>query len=240
MNAQPSPRFPFFSISTLLRGDVGPIAAWTREWNPARMALCALVIIVGAGAYGASMGAWRDATQMAYSAIKLPLVILLTTLGNALINGMLAPLLGLNLRFRESLASILISFAIASAILGAMSPLILFMVWNTPPPGSATSVASFSYSLLLLTEVLVIAFAGITANLRLLHLLRNLGGSSSVAWRVLFNWLAVNLLLGAQLSWMLRPFLGLRSSPTTFFSPEPFHGNFFEAVFHALRAIFSF
>ena len=42
------------------------------------------------------MGSWASPLQSLYAGIKLPLVILLTTLGNGLLNGMLAPLLGLN------------------------------------------------------------------------------------------------------------------------------------------------
>ena len=73
---------------------------------------CVVAIVVGAGSYGAVMGSWRDPLQALYTGIKLPLVILLTTLGNGLLNGMLAPLLGLNVTFRQSLAVVLMSFAI--------------------------------------------------------------------------------------------------------------------------------
>jgi hypothetical protein len=83
--------------------------------------------------YGAAMGWWRDPQQALYVAIKFPLIILLTTAGNALINAMLAPLLGLNIPFRQSFSAILMSFTIAAAILGAFSPLMAFMVWNAPP-----------------------------------------------------------------------------------------------------------
>ena len=72
----------------------------------------------GAGLYGAAMGWWRDPLQALYTGIKLPLVILLTTLGNALLNGMLAPLLGLNVTFRQSLGAILMSFAVTSVVPG--------------------------------------------------------------------------------------------------------------------------
>src|SRR5918992_674563 len=78
-----------------------------------------------AGPIGAAMGCWRAPLQALYTGIKFPLVLLLTTLGTALLNGMLAPLLGLNIRFRESLLAILSSFTIAAAILGAFSPLIV-------------------------------------------------------------------------------------------------------------------
>ena len=229
--------FDLRDAGVLLRGEPEPIAAWTRDWSGRRALFCAALIVAGAGLYGASMGSWRGPVQALYSAVKLPLVVLLTTLGNALLNGMLAPLLGINLRFRQSLMAILISFAIAAIILGGFSPLIFFLVWNTPL--SAAGVASPYYSLVLLTEVFAIAFAGITANVRLLQLLEHLGGSAAIARRILFSWLAGNLLLGAQLSWNLRPFLGTQGEAISFLSNAPFHGNFYEAVFRALKALHS-
>jgi hypothetical protein len=89
-------------ITTLLRGETETISAWSEGWNTRRFALHVTIIILGAGLYGAAMGWWRDPQQALYVAIKFPLIILLTTLGNALINGMLAPLLGLNIPFRQS------------------------------------------------------------------------------------------------------------------------------------------
>jgi len=64
-----------------------------------------------------SRGLASDAMQALYTGIKLPLVILLSSLGNSLLNGMLAPLLGLNLTFRQSLLMVLMTFAIAAAFL---------------------------------------------------------------------------------------------------------------------------
>lgn len=233
-------RFDFQEAGTLLRGEPEPLVAWTRQWSMSRFFFYVILIVAGAGLYGASMGFWRGPLQAFYSSVKLPVVVLLTTFGNALLNGMLAPLLGINLRFRESMLAILISFAIAAIILGAFSPLIFFLVWNIPTDSAGAGVGSPYYSLALVTEVFAIAFAGIVANVRLVQLLERLGGSASVARRILFSWLAGNLLLGAQLSWNLRPFLGTQIDSITFLSPHPFQGNFYEAVFRALRALLSF
>lgn len=112
----------------LLRGEPAPMAAWTGAWDNRRVACFIGVIVLGSGLFGATMGLWRDPLQAGYAAIKFPLIILLTVLGNALINGMLAPLLGLDLRFRQSLFAVLSSFTIAAAILGAFSPVILYFV----------------------------------------------------------------------------------------------------------------
>ncbi|MDB6108844.1 MAG: hypothetical protein JWR69_594 [Pedosphaera sp.] len=222
-------------ISALLRGQPEMISGWVRRWSVNRMLLYIAVIFVGAGCFGAAMGCWRAPQQGLYDAIKFPLVILLTTLGNALLNGMLASLLGLNLGFRQSLLLIFMSFTIAAAILGSFSPLLFFLVWNTPAASSTVGSVSAAYSFMQLAVVGFIAFAGVAANVRLFPVLRALSGSSSVALKVLFAWLAVNLLLGSQLCWNLRPFIGNPDIPVEFVTPHAFEGNFFEAVFKAAR-----
>jgi hypothetical protein len=224
-------------IATLLRGNVEAIHAWNTRWDADRFALHLAVIVLGAGCYGAAMGWWRDPQQAVFTAIKFPLIILLTALGNALINGMLAPLLGLNIPFRQSFSAIVMSFAAAAAIFGAFSPLIAFMVWNAPPlvPGKSAALA---YNSLLLAQVLVVSLAGTTGNLRLFQLLAKAGGSRAVALRVMFAWLAGNFFLGSQLSWILRPFIGSPDLPVQFLRPTAFEGNFYEAVFRSLQNIF--
>lgn len=226
-------------IATLLRGESETISAWSAGWSTQRFALHIAVIILGAGFYGAAMGWWRDPQQALYVAIKFPLIILLTTMGNALINAMLAPLLGLNIPFRQSFSAIVMSFTIAAAILGAFSPLIAFMVWNAPPM-SSQAVSIPAYNLIKLTHVAVITFAGATGNARLFQLLVRLGGSRAVGFRVLFAWLAGNLFLGSQLSWILRPFIGVPSLPVEFIRTGALHGNFYENVFRSLQQIFQF
>jgi hypothetical protein len=233
----PSGKLNLVEISVLLRGEPEKIAAWTGQWSARRLALHIVVIIVGAGLYGAAMGWWRDPQQALYVAVKFPLIILLTTAGNALLNAMLAPLLGLNLPFRQSFSAILMSFVIAAAILGAFSPLLAFLVWNAPPM-SPEAVSGATYSFIKLTNVAAIAFAGAVGNARLFQLLTRLGGRRAVAFRVLFAWLAGNLFLGSQLSWILRPFIGSPSLPVEFFRATALRGNFYENVFHSLLQIF--
>src|SRR5882757_1346176 len=115
-------------IGVLLRGESERIQAWVQHGNMRRTWVYVGVIAVGAGLYGAAMGCWRDAHQALYTAIKFPLIILLTTLGNGMLNGMLAPLLGLNIGFKQSLQAVLVSFTIAAVILGGFSPLLFFLV----------------------------------------------------------------------------------------------------------------
>lgn len=227
-----------FSVGTLLRGELAVLRNWTAEWRNVQVGRDVLLIIVGAGLFGASLGWWRSPMQALFAGIKLPLIILLTAGGNGLLNAMLAPLLGLRLPFRQSFLAILTSFAIAAMILGAMSPLAAFVIWNAPPLANGQNNGS-THAAVLLLLVSTIAFAGIAANLRLWQLLRQLAGQRATAWRVLLAWLAGNLFLGSQLSWILRPFIGSPGLAVEFLRADAFNGNFFEAVCHSAVRIFN-
>ena len=112
------------SVAAFLRAKPEDYRKWvvSRQWN--LLVFCVAAIVIGAGVFGAAIGSWRDALQAVYTGIKLPLVMLLTTLGNGLLNGMLAPLLGLNVTFRQSLALVLMTFAAYAIVLGAFSPVV--------------------------------------------------------------------------------------------------------------------
>jgi len=221
-----------------LRGEAGTLRTWveTRGWR--KIVLCCGVIILGSGCYGAAMGWWRAPLQGGYVALKFPLIVLLTTFGNALLNGMLAPLLGVNISFRQSLSAILLSFAIASAILGSLSPLVAFVVWNAPSvAGGGQSYLVHSFMLLL--HVAIISFAGITGNIHLKRMLAAMTGNPVAARRLLLAWLAGNLFLGSQVSWILRPFIGSPGLPIAFFREDALHGNFFETVARSFLNLFN-
>ena len=238
MNAGFSP-YDLRQVSTLLRGEREAMNAWIAEWSWQRALFHVGTILVGAGLFGAAVGWWRGPLQAVYTAAKLPLIILLTVLGNGLLNGMLAPLLGLNLRFRQSLLAILLSFTTAAVILGSFSPVMGFLVWNAPPLATEAATRSTTYSFIQLTQAAIIAVAGVAANLRLVQLLRQFSGSVSAARRVLFAWLAGNLFLGSQLAWILRPFIGSPDLPLEFLRPNAFQGNFYETIFRALKQLFA-
>jgi hypothetical protein len=226
-----------FDLPVLLRGEPTALHWGIEKVRTRQLFLYLSIIVLGAGCFGAAMGCWRAPLQAAYTAVKLPLAILLTTLGNALLNALLAPLFGLNLRFHQTLLAVLLAATIACAILGAFSPLLLFMMWNTPT--NVSQSLSVSYNAVQVTEVLMIAFAGVAANVRLLELLQYCSGQRLSALKVLFGWLAGNLFLGSQLCWIMRPFIGAPGLPVQFFRPDAFRGNFYEAVSYSLGRIFN-
>ncbi len=229
--------FSLRQVPTLLRGETATVTPWTEDASPSRVALWLAVTFLGSAAFGAAMGWWRAPEQALFTAVKLPLVLLFTALGNALLNAMLAPLLGVNIGLRQSLLAVLMSFTIAGAILGGVAPLLAFVIWNAPPLAHSAS-AGTTHAFILLTIVAAIAFAGVAANVRLLRLLERLGGGRAGARRVLFAWLTVNLFLGSQLAWILRPFVGSPGLPVQFLRDEPLKGSFYEAVFYSVGRLF--
>lgn len=228
-----NPRF----VSVFLRADAGTFYQWVTRRESQLIGFCVLAIVAGAGVYGAVMGSWSSPLQSLYAGIKLPLVILLTTLGNGLLNGMLAPLLGLNASFRQSLLVVLMTFAIASIILGALSPIALFLVWNTPALTAGTHATSPEYGFLQLTLAVFVAYAGIVGNLRLLPMLSQWTANVGVARRVLLTWLVGNLFLGSQICWVLRPFIWDPDGPPQFLGRQYLHGSFYETIFEAVRRL---
>lgn len=217
----------------LLAGDVAPLSRWLKSagWRDGIQLVA--VIVIGSGVYGATMGLWRDPLQALYTAIKFPAMVLLTCGGNSAFNGCLASLLGSGLGFRQTTLAILMSFAVMAIILAAFAPVMLFLLWNTPPLDADSEFAS--HGITLLSHVAIIAGAGFAANRRLLGLIAAHARRRSDAWRVLAGWLAGNLVLGSQLAWILRPFIGSPNLPVQFLRPDPLTGSFFEAILRAFR-----
>ncbi len=223
-------------LKALLTGDTTYLAACVDEPGFGFLLICAMIVVLGDGLYGFTLGWWRGPLQSLYTAIKFPLLVFLTCGGNALLNGLLAQVLGLGISLRQSTVTILMSFTLTALILGAFSPVMLFLLYNTPP---LTAHSPTSHSVLLTAHVAAIAFAGVVANRRLLRLLERLAGRASSARAILFAWLSGNLLLGSQLAWVLRPFVGAPSLPVEFLRADPLRGNFFEAVARALKHLIS-
>jgi hypothetical protein len=225
------------SGDAFLRAEPVQQERWVREQTRGLVKLCVTVVVLGAGVFGLVMGSWSSALQAVFTGIKLPLVILLTTAGNGLLNGMLAPLLGLDISFRQSLAVVLMTFGIAAAVLGALSPVALFFVWNASPLAATTGMTSPEYQAMQLALAVFVAFAGVVGNLHLVPMLRGWTRSLAVTRNVLLAWLAGNLLLGSQICWVLRPFIWEPGGNEQFIGKGYLRGSFYETVFEAIRQL---
>lgn len=199
---------------------------------------CVAVIVLGCGFYGASLGLWRAPLMALYVGIKMPLLIFLTLIVNGLLNGVFALVLGSGLSFRQTLTACLMCFAIFAMLVGSLSPLVIAMVMDAPP---VEQVGAAGWQrMFLLTNTAVIAFAGIVSNHKLLRLLQSFAGSPAIGLRTLVAWLAGNLFVGAQLSYILRPFFGNPDLPVQFLRDNPFSGNFYIAVWEMCRKSLEF
>ena len=190
-----------------------------------------MIVVLGSGLYGATIGLWRAPVQGVYTALKFPVLMIATAFLNALLNGMAAQLLGLGVTWRQSLYLVLSSYAILSTILGSLAPVMLFFLFNLPAVGEGESM--HSHSMILVSHVVLIALAGLISNVRLYQLLLKLS-SPKTALQVLWVWLLGNAFLGCQLSWLLRPFMGSPGLPVEFLRSDAFSGNFYESTWRAL------
>lgn len=203
-------------IQTLTRAalrDLGRAAAFTAA---------------GFALYGFTVGFWRSPVMGLYVAVKMPLLIACTLACNGLLNGMLGLLLGSDLGFRQSLQALLGAFAISAMVLGSIAPVTFFLALNAPPPDSPQ--ATSSHAGYLLAHTALIAVAGCIGVLRLRRLLETHCRSRRVALATLGAWIAGNAFIGAQFSWILRPFFGSPSLEVAFLRDHPMRGSFHEAV----------
>lgn len=223
-------------VKTLLEGDPSQLAGWLASGRLGRLAFYLALIAIGFGAYGATIGLWRSGEQALFVAAKLPMVVALTCAGNAALNGILAQVYGSGLSFLQTSLAILMSFAVASLVLLALSPIALFLLWNTPPLASAD--ATVGHSITMLAHVGAIAVAGIVGTRSLYRALQRLAPSAASARSTLLAWLSGNLLLGSQVSWILRPFIGNPLLPVEFLRDDPLYGNFFEQVWQSVERLF--
>src|SRR6478735_5801473 len=202
-----------------LRQLIQPEPDWLDAPTPRRVAWVAGTACAGLAVYGFTVGYWRAPQMGFFVAVKLPLLIALTLGCNGLLNGLLGLLLGSGLGFRQSLLALLSSFALAALILGSLAPVTLLLAWNIPPPGAAN--AATAHSAYLITHTFLIGFAGITANLHLHRILAVKAPTPAAATVTLLAWLGGNGFLGAQFSWILRPFFGTPSQEVQFLRDHP-------------------
>jgi hypothetical protein len=222
-------------LPALLRGAPDDLRQWIKDPSTKNIRLCLLTITLGCGLYGLTLGLWRAPMMGLYVAFKMPALIFITLACNGLLNGMLGLLLGSGLGFRQSLVAQLVSFTIAALVLGALAPVTFFMAFNAPSPDTDNAITA--HANFLVAHTILIAMAGIIANLHLAKLLIAVTPDTRTAVATLAAWLAGNAFVGAQLSWILRPFFGTPSIDVAFLRAKPFDGTFYETVWRAIQRI---
>lgn len=194
---------------------------------------CLFILLLGVGLYGASVGIWQGPKQACFLAIKLPWVILLTLFTNAILNGILAALLGIRLSFVQTTLALLSSFAVFGLIVGSLAPVTFGMAIDAPGPDDPQG--GETHRRLIIAHTFLIAFAGLISTARLYRVLLHFAETPKAARHSLIGLLAGNLFAGAQIGFLLRPIFGQPGLKIEFLRPDLFEGNFYESVWWALK-----
>jgi len=198
--------------------DVLRRGGWTTESAHTARALAWLVayLVLFGLAYGGAMGTFRGfagqqqwqivAGQSFFSAVKVPLLLVVTFLISLPPFFVLNTLLGLRRDFAQAVRSLVATQAALAIILASFFPFTI--LWYV-------SVAHYQAAILF--NALMFAVASFAAQ----WLLRGYYGPLIARDRrhrwLLRSWLAVYAFVGIQMGWVLRPFIGAPNSPLQFF-----------------------
>ncbi|ODT98048.1 MAG: hypothetical protein ABS79_06525 [Planctomycetes bacterium SCN 63-9] len=233
-------------ISTLRTGRIGIPAG-----------SLSLVTIVLCMIYGVCMGTFAlfkaggpSFAQVLASMVKVPALFILTLIVTLPSLYVFNALLGSRLTLVSVIRLLVMSLAVNAAVLASLGPIVAFF-----------SVSTTSYPFMVLFNVMIFAISGclgLTFLLQTLHRLstinvqpaseadeplplpdpagglepledRLMGRETKVVFRI---WLIVFGLVGAQMGWVLRPFIGNPDIPFTFFRAR--ESNFFQEVLHLI------
>ncbi len=206
------------------------VGRWTRFDGDGLLAVArsALIVVVCSAIYGWTFGLWRSWLLAAYVAIKLPLLLIVTTSLVMLLNWMLGQLMSSGLRLGQVAALTYRAMAVASLVLLSLSPVATLFGLTCPAPSRGEDL---SHNLLLLAHVGFVACACVYGNATIVRGMRQLCAPGTPVFRLYLSWLASNVVVGCQLAWILRPFMGSPNYPVAFLREDALEGNFFEFVF---------
>lgn len=186
----------------------------------------AMFIVLWCGAlYGAVMGSFNVAADpqrwllVAYVAIKTPLLIIATTLLCAPAFFVVNTVLGLREDFAAAWRSVLSSQASTTVALASLSPLTLFVY-----------ACGVDHRLALIWNQFAFLCAAIAAQAVIARKYRPLIASNPNHRYTLLLWICLYAIVGIQMGWMFRPFVGNPGLPVSFFRQEPFTNAYIAVV----------
>lgn len=222
----PAPASPATStglgiIDQLLRDRSAILARIQREVELTDLArTMILTIFVASAVFGAAVGMYRGGIQIAYAAIKFPLLMLGTAAISAPALSAFNSALDRPVSLRRDLALFLSALALGSLVLVAQAPLLLL-----------ASSLEFSYhSIILLT----FACSGVAGLGSLIMVSRGVRAASPERTKsAVLGLLMVVCMVGAQMAWTFRPYVVRPRSPEVPFVRQ-IEGNLIESVMSSL------
>jgi hypothetical protein len=169
-----------------------------------------LTILVAGSFYGAVMGAYGGITpdrwmQIAYSAVKVPLLLVATFCLSVPSFFVLNTLIGLREDFGRALAALAGAQAVLTLILASLAPITI--VWY---------VSGLGYANAILFNAFMFAVASIGGQLDLRRSYRALAQRRRGHKWMQPVWLVIYAFVGIQMGWVMRPFIGNPDLPTGF------------------------
>lgn len=212
------------SAGALLRGtDEHAPAAASVPWSG-----LVLLVVLFAMLHGAGVGLFGlRPVQSLYSALKLPLLLLLSTAICLPNFYAVNTALGLRDDFVAALRGVLAAQATVAIVLASLTPLVLLAY-----------VSSSSYPFAIVANGACFALASWCGQLTLGRHYRPLVARNPRHAHARRAWLVLYVFVAIQLAWMLRPFVGDPGLATRFFRTEPF-SNAYVVVVRAVLALFS-
>jgi len=173
--------------------------------------------------YGAVMGSFtglssRHLLQVVYSAMKVPLLLMVTFFVSLPSFFILNTLAGVRDDFMEVLRALVATQAGLTLILASLCP--FTALWYA---------SSADYRSAILFNALMFGIASVTAQLLLRRFYRPLIARHRAHRWLLATWLIVYAFVGIQMGWLLRPFIGDPEQATRFFRQQMW-GNAYEVV----------
>jgi hypothetical protein len=184
---------------------------------PAKMRAMLVSSAVFLALYGAVLGSTHSALQALSSAVKLPLLFLATAVITAPTLYFFNILYGSSQALRQNIALVLTTITVTSVILLAFTPISLFFLLTTS-----------GYQFFKLLNVAFFAIAG-AIGVGFLNEGMRIAGARG---RVVVLWVVLYALVGSQMAWTLRPFIGAPSMRFEVF--RQLGGNFYSDVLTSL------
>jgi hypothetical protein len=207
------------------RLDLAPELARLRAATSLPRALAATC--AGAALYGAALGAWHGPRMAAYAAVKLPAVLLATGAATLAFNALAAAVLGERLRLVDAARLTASALGVAATLLAALAPAAALFSLTAPPPSPA---ARLDHNLLYLLHTGFVGACGLAGTVALWRSLARVSRSRRVARAVFAVWVGSLALVGGEVAWALRPFLGSVYEPVAFLRRDALDGNVYEFV----------
>jgi hypothetical protein len=248
----------FRSLDRILRGEATRLPLLQEGRFDVPIGGILFVITLWAILYGACMGLpsviarWNGDRNMGFEQVlasmaKVPLLFFLTLIVTFPSLYVFNALIGSRLTMGSLLKLLIAAMAVMLTLLAAFGPIVAFFAASTN-----------SYPFMKLLNVVVFAIAGVMGLAFLLQTLHRLAAvhefpvvtppvegeepgptpgvlermaqsaHTATVNRIFRIWIVVFALVGAQMGWVLRPFIGDPAKPYSFFRPR--ESNFFEAV----------